>query len=212
MANSRVFGGTLHACGGEPELAADAVEREDVRALADGEDERSVRTVERVARGELPHARLQERRRIRVQAVERRRLEREDRADRDIGVDVRRAVERIDGDAAAARPGSSSTTVVELLGRQRGHGARGEARDDHVVGDDVERLLHVAAAVIAARGAERAGQRAGADELRDGSARAGDGTYRRSDAHAMRILSGPVDQYCSSVLPTLTVASPVWMS
>ncbi len=87
-----------------------AVEREDVRAGAHRERERGLRAVDDVARGELLLAGLKEGRgMLRRRAVARRGQDREDRADRDVRVDVRRAVERVDGDEQACRWGFSGT-------------------------------------------------------------------------------------------------------
>ena len=85
--------------------------------------------------------------------------------------------------------------VVQLLGCHAPRPARCRSSvDDHVVRDDVQLLLDVAAAVIAARGAERAGQGACADELRDRAARVRQGGYGGCDFGAARVVASPEGQ------------------
>src|SRR5690606_15056594 len=108
------------AARGQGEAADLAVEGERVRAVADGQHQRGLRAVDAVARGDLGGARLQV---VRVGGRDhafRAAQHREDGADRDVDVDVRRTVERIEQQqvAAARIVAGNRLAVVHLLRRQ----------------------------------------------------------------------------------------------
>src|SRR5947209_8773850 len=86
----------------EQELADRWIERESVRALAGGVHQHGARPIEDVARGNLAAARLQHVLELTVAAARDLADDREDGADRDVHVDVRRAVERIEEQAVLA--------------------------------------------------------------------------------------------------------------
>ena len=83
----------------------------------------------------------------------------EDRAGRDVAVDVRRAVERVERDAEAARVLlRHDDRLLVLLGDEDAARARLDERvDEEVVREDVELLLVVAGRVLLARHAEEVG-------------------------------------------------------
>ncbi len=109
---------------------------------------------------------------------------------RHVGVDVRRAVERIDGDeqrcARVEREGG-----IELFRRHRCDRRFTERGEQHVVGADVELLLCIAGTVLAADGTERSGQRTGGDEIGDRAARASERDERGGDDDSLGILARP---------------------
>ena len=133
-------------------VAAAPVEREDLRAGADGHDEHRLRPIDEEAAGELVDARLQERRRIVV--VLQRRQHRENHADRGVGIDIRRPVERIDGDEQRGFLVEQQRRVHLLRGDRR-HRRASQHVDDAVVGENVDLLLLVDLAQLAGRAAER---------------------------------------------------------
>ena len=103
-----------------------AIEREAVRAAADGQHQHRRRAVDRVAgrhlrggraAGSRPHGGRRSRRACAQH--------REDRADRDVDVDVRRAVERVEHQQVLAAPVSrrNRQRLLDLLRRHRRHAA-----------------------------------------------------------------------------------------
>ncbi len=123
-----------------------AVERKDLRAGADADDEHDLRTVNEKAAGELVDARLQEGRGLVVMLQ--RRKHREDRPDGGVGVGVGGAIEGVDGDQQR-RLGIEQERPFHLLGGDGGNRGPPQRRDDAVVGEDVDLLLIVDLAAFA---------------------------------------------------------------
>ncbi len=138
-----------------------AVEDENLCRALRREDDRGLRPVDHEARGQLIAALLQEMR-FRVAALGQQRQDREDRADGDIGIDVGGAVDRVHGDGKR-RLGIEHQRFVQLLRKHDRDRRAPQGADEKLVADDVELLLHVAAAVdladrrggVAGEGAER---------------------------------------------------------
>jgi hypothetical protein len=100
--------------------------------LAEACDERGLRPVDQVAgRQEVVAAAQEARLRRRFG-----RIDAEDRADRDVDVDVRGAVERVDGDGEAAG-GVERGGLGELLGGVPADAGASERGAEDVVGDEV---------------------------------------------------------------------------
>ena len=123
IANSSVSVGDADVRVRQHEGAGLAVEREAVYAVADGEHEHRGRAVDREAGRDLAASRAAGRpaRRAR-RCVGRLRAaqHREDRADRDVDVDVRRAVERVEQQQVlAARDSASGSDAVRPSPRRR---------------------------------------------------------------------------------------------
>ena len=154
----------------EQELADRRIEREAVHALARRVDEHRARAVDDVARGDLTAARLQHVFELAVPAARDLPNDGEDRADRHVDVDVRRAVERIEQQAvlAALEVLGNLDDARLFLGR---HGAQPAAvvhrLDDDLVGEHVELLLHLALHVLVVGGAEDVGEPRAADLVGD---------------------------------------------
>ena len=154
----------------EQELADRGVEREAVHALASGVDQHRARAVEDVPGRRLAIPRLQ--------AVTLGRalllagdaaVDREDRADRDVDVDVHRAVERIVEQHVLALllPRAHARRLV-LLGGGDAHAPGVLDRVAHrLVGEHVELLLQIAGHVEGAAAAEDVGQTRPAHLARD---------------------------------------------
>ena len=166
----------------QDEVADFAIEREAVRALADRDDQHRRRAVDRVTRGHLLDALLQEvldLRRFLLVVTQ----DREDRADRHVDVGVRRTVERIEDqqEAAARILGRDRVRIVELFGRHaRDQTAPVAALQDHVVRGDVELDLLLALHVLRAGLAEETAERALRRHRRDGLDRRGDVDEQRA--------------------------------
>ena len=141
----------------EQELAQARLEGEPVDAVSRAVDEHGARAVEHVAGRHLMHAGLQA---ILEAAGARLRdapQDREDRADVDVRVDVRRAVERVEVHHVLADrlPLRNGDDVFVLFRRQdRELPGRAQHLVDHVVGEDVELLDLLAVHVLVAREAE----------------------------------------------------------
>ncbi len=136
-----------------------------------------LRTVHRIAGGDLPRARLQERLLVGRHDPSAHPQDREDRADRHVDVDVRRAVERVEQQQvlAARIVLGDREDGRHLLGRHRGEvAAPFVGLEQDLVGDHVELLLGLALDVAGAGLAEHAAERALADLERDLLAGAGD--------------------------------------
>ena len=88
------------------------------------------------------------------------RIERKDRADWRVGVDVGRAVQRIDGDRDQPL-GFHRQDLVFLFRSEIGDGRSLQRAQHRIVGEDIEILLRVAVGIgLARRLPERAGKRA----------------------------------------------------
>ena len=126
MANSCVRAGTTQAFSAWTKAPMRGREDEDMRAAAERQHQRELRSVDEEAGGKLPVPRLQKGGGRIVHPARQLREEREDRADRDIGVDVRRAVERVDGERQ--RRSASSSTGSPVPRKRRARPARGAPR------------------------------------------------------------------------------------
>src|SRR5262249_3153435 len=126
-------------------------------------------------------------------AVDGSRLHGEDRSNRDIRIDVRRTIERIDGNEQR-RTVLQNDDLVELLRDERGNRRRTEARDDQIVRENIELLLRIACAVIPARSGEGPGKSTGADDLGDSAAGMRERLQSRSNVFASRVAAGPVGE------------------
>jgi hypothetical protein len=114
--------------------------------LPTGQDQQQLRTVDEEAGGELARARLQEGRlRVAPMCIIDGQ-DGEDGADRDIGLDVRRAVERIDRQRQRALRVDDDRLVL-LLGAEIGDSGGARRFHENPVGNDIELLLDVAPAV-----------------------------------------------------------------
>ncbi|MNS65050.1 hypothetical protein D3C72_981990 [compost metagenome] len=149
----------LHVRLGQHEAAGLAVQREHMYAVAHGQHQRGLRAVHGIAGRHLVRARLQE-------VVLRHGLarlghvqHREDRADRHVHVDIRRAVERIEQQQVL----TLRVAVRDLV--ERVHFLRGHRRqvaaplvgvEQHFIGDDVQLLLGLALHIAGAGRAEHA--------------------------------------------------------
>ncbi len=139
----------------EEELADRGVEREDVHALAARVDEEHGRPEEDVSRRDLLGAGAEE---VRFAPLPPR-ADREDRAERPVHVDVRRAVHRIEEDEVARSVGAAAVDVrlLELLrGGEAHEPAVVERLDQDLVGEDVDLLLVLPLHVLGPGGAVRA--------------------------------------------------------
>ena len=122
------------------------IEREAVHAVAGGVDHDRRRAVDHVAGGELLRAAVAGRRRWdrRIAASVRHGEDREDRADADVDVDVRGAVERIEHDDVLAAAGAAiegDRLFVLFGGDHADVFADAQAVHQRFVGVDVELLL-----------------------------------------------------------------------
>jgi len=162
------FSGDLHVGVGQHEFADVAVEREAVGAVAEGQHQHGRRTVDRIAGAHLLGAGLQEVFGDRSAAGDRRLQDREDGADRDVDVDVRRTVERVEHQQVLAERVLVGDRIefVHFLGRHAGEVAAPLVGADHdVVGDDVELLLRFALHVLGIQRAHDAQQCALVDDV-----------------------------------------------
>ena len=147
----------------EDEGARRRVEREHDDAAPEREDELGLGAVHAVAGGDLVAAGLQE---VGFNAVALRTHageHREDRADRDVDVDVRRAVERIEGDQVRAHGAvfRNAHHGFDFFAQHAADRARARDRlDEDVVADHVELLLVFALNVRGAGGTQNARERA----------------------------------------------------
>mmetsp|Transcript_32237 Transcript_32237/g.99729 ORF Transcript_32237/g.99729 Transcript_32237/m.99729 type:complete len:204 (+) Transcript_32237:466-1077(+) len=139
------------------EFAERRVEREALDALAlEAEHELRRGAVHAVARGDDVGADAEHVRDGAQLAGRLLLVDREDRARRDVAVDVRRAVEGVEADAEAARPvlGADDGLLVFLRDEDAARPALDERVDEDVVRQHVELLLVVARRVLVARHAE----------------------------------------------------------
>ena len=158
---------------GEPPVAVAAIERERCDAVAAAEHHHAGRAVDHVAGCDLAATRLQEASRPGRRAAKRMRQDREDGAHRDVGVDVRRSVERIEDHQELAGFGvlrRDRRLFVFLAGPAGDVPAAGQRASDAVVGEQVEPGLHLALAVAVFGVAVEPGQLA--ESRRIGNARA----------------------------------------
>ena len=162
IANSCVSVGDADFGVGLHEGVGLAVEGEAVDAVADGEHEHRGRAVDREARRHLVAPRLQERGLVRLAhlAVGRLRAaqDREDGADRDVDVDVGRAVERVEQQQvlAARVVRRDRPRLLHLLGGERGEVAAPFVRlEQDLVRQHVELLLRLALHVLGGRASPR---------------------------------------------------------
>ena len=141
-------------------------EHEDMRAAAERQHQRQLRPVDEEAGAELVHPGLQKSGgRIGIRRASCRE-EREDRADRQVGVDVGGAVERIDGEGQR-RGAVEQHRLLQFLGRIERDRRMPHGVEEDVVGEDVEILLVVAVGIGAARTGEGGAQRAVVDGVAD---------------------------------------------
>ena len=134
-----------------------------MHALAHRQHELGGRPIHRITGGDLLAPGLQEVVLGRFGVVGRVAQHREDGADRDVHVDVGRAVERIEQQQEATL-GIVERDLVHRLDLFRGHSGKVAAPlvglQQDLVGDDVELLLRLALHVVGAGLAEHAGERA----------------------------------------------------
>ena len=114
-----------------------------------------------------------------------RRQDREDRADGDVGLDVGRAVERVDGHDER-RAFVQHRGLVELFRHQHGDGRALQRLGEEPVRQQVERLLHVAAGVLVATLRQRLGERPQRDLPGGLDRRAGHGVDHFGDRRQLR--------------------------
>ena len=155
---------------GQDEVAVLAVERETMRAGADGQHQHGRRAIDGIAGGHLLVARLEVVGGFGI-AGGRPLQYRENGADRDIDVAVRRAVERVeDQHVTAARIlVGNAIRIVHFLGRHAGELAAPFAMaQDGVVGQHIQLLLHFALHVGRIQRPGKAGKRALADQRGNG--------------------------------------------
>ena len=146
------------------------IERELRDALAERQQEGGLSAVDHIAGRDLLLALAEERG---GGVIGRGAEDAENRGDRHIAVDVRRAVERVAGDREFARRIEGQDRLF-LFGSVIGGRRLAQGVDDQAVGDDVELALLVAVGASAADfRAERAAQGAAGDDLRKRDARAG---------------------------------------
>src|SRR3569623_767897 len=155
---------------GEIVFADVAVERKAVHAVAAGDHQHGGRPVQRVTGADLLGAGLQEVFGGDFFFTFGRFQDREDRAHRDVDVDVARAVERIEQQQVLA------LRVLRGDGQDLVHFLRGHARevarpvggfDHHIIGDHVELLLILALHVLGAGTTQHARERALVHGVRD---------------------------------------------
>ncbi len=176
MANSRGVRRDLDVARRHHEAADLAVQREGMRAVADRQHQHRARAVRGVAGADLGGARLQEVFVARRGDVVRAAQHREDGADRDVHVDVRAAVQRIEQQqiVAALEGVGNRLAVVHLFRRQAGEvAAPGVGFEQDVVRQHVELLLRLALDVAGTGITEHTAQCTLADRDRDGLAGAG---------------------------------------
>ena len=160
----------LHAVLRQHPGAGLAVEREHRDAVAHRQHQHRLRAVDAVAGGGLLLARLQEVLFADAAGVADLAQHREDGADRDVDVDVARAVERVVQQhvlALRVAVGHDVDRVHLLAGHRREVAAPFVGLDQHLVGDDVELLLHLALHVFAVGAAQHVAERALVDGDRD---------------------------------------------
>jgi hypothetical protein len=169
-------------------------------AVADGQHEHRRGTVKRVAGGDLLRAGLQKisRGRRAGTTILRAAQDRKDAADRQVDVDVRRTVERVENQQilAARIFGRNRIDILHFLGGHRRQVAPPLAVvQESLVGQHVELLLRLALHVLAALITQHAGQRATRDALCNRLARAHDvADEHRQIADQRRIAALLLDQ------------------
>ncbi len=126
------------------ESAEMARKGEDRRAVAEGEDQRQLRPVDENAGRQLVAALLQKGSLAVVQCRE----DREDRADRHVDIDIGRAIERVDCQRQPAT-GMERHDLRLFLGGIEGHVGLAGGLGEQAVGVNVERMLRIAAGIVA---------------------------------------------------------------
>ena len=141
-----------------------AVEHEQQGAGAEADHQGSLWAVDEEAGGQLRPALLAKGEGGFGEGVGGHGEDREDRADRRVDVDVRRAVQGIDGDGQNAGP-VEDRRLLHLFGQIGGHAGLAQGAAEHVLGDHIQPALLVAVAVGAPMmGAQPAFQRRPADQ------------------------------------------------
>ncbi|OWK22801.1 hypothetical protein AJ87_45765 [Rhizobium yanglingense] len=133
-----------HAFVGLYEYAATRGKDEDVRAAAEAENQRKLRAVDEKAGGELGVSPLEEGGVRLADRITSRWEDGEDRPDADVYVDVRGAVQRIDGDCKRSFR-IEERCVFEFLGGVEADRRLSHRVDEEGIGQDVEILCYVAA-------------------------------------------------------------------
>ncbi len=168
-------------------------------ALAEGQDQGGLRTVDRIAGRDLARSWLQEIAHLQLAAVVGSRQDREDGADGDVDVDVAGAVEGVEqqqvGSPGAAR---DRMQLLHLFGGRAGqHAAAFGGGEQHVVGQDIQLLLHLALDVLLLQGAQHAAGRALGDHGGDGLAGVGHRADQgREPGRDRRPVTLPIRQVC----------------
>ncbi|MND67602.1 hypothetical protein D3C80_590220 [compost metagenome] len=186
---------------GEHEAAQFAIQGEALDAVAQGQHQHGLRTVDGVAGGNLPGTRLEEG--LLVEAVVLREVllgatqHREDGAHRHVDVDVGGAVQRVEHQQVGAFRvlAGDLVGVVHFLGRHAGQVAAplvGFQQD--FVGHHVQFLLHFALHVLGTHAAEHAAQRALGHRMADLLARARDDLDEEAQIGRRVVASGLLDQ------------------
>ena len=175
----------------EPEAVVRRVEGVELGAGADRQRERRRRAVDDDAGGQLVAARLQHD----EGAVggSGRRQHRKDRADRRVGLDVGRAVDRVGGDDQR-RARVEQHRLGDLFRNEYGDRCPPEFLGDAVAGDDVELFLLVGRAAPARAAGQIARQVAARRERRDAHGRPGHGAHSVGDGARGGIRAGPACQ------------------
>ena len=163
-----------HVGGGHDETAGFAIQREGMHAFAQCQHQLGRRTVHRIARHQLARTGLQEgafiHRRSTAVGKVRAAQHRKDGAGRNVHIDVRRAVERIEQQQVLAL-GVAVRNLVRRIHLLRGHRRKVAAPlvrlEQDFVGDHIQLLLHLALHVLAAGLPERIGQSALAHRVAD---------------------------------------------
>ena len=154
-----------------------AIEREFVDAGANAKHQQRLRPVDRIARGDLIIARLQEILFAHIAPFDilRRAQHREDGADRKIDVDIAGPVDRIEQQQIFAL-GVAIGDKMDRLHLLGAHGRQMPAPfirlQQQLIGDDVELLLHLALHILAVEAAQHLAQRALRHRMADRLARA----------------------------------------
>ena len=191
MANSCVRGAMAQARVRLRRMRRCARRRRSSACRAERQHQRELRSVDEEAGGKLPVSRLQKGGgRIGVRRAGCRE-EREDGADRDIGIDVRRAVERVDGERQPGA-GIEQHRHRQFLGSVPGDRRVAHRVEEDLVGIDVEVLLQVAVGIgAAARFADGRAERAGIDGPADLERRTRKSAHDL-DGRAAQPASGPL--------------------
>ena len=150
-----------HAVGGQPPGAGFAIEGKAGHAVADRQHQQRRGAIDRIACGKLMRAGLQKRFFFWHMYTFGKAKHRENRADRDIDIDVGRTIERVEEQQKfalriAVRNGVG---MVHFLGGHRGQmAAPFVGFEQGLVGDHIELLLHFALNVLGSGLAQDAGQ------------------------------------------------------